>query len=99
MSIDYNEQRDFIRMETDCTIHYTVIGCEESKQGVCRNLSATGVLFYSREPIAQHTELHIQIRSGSDTISALEAIIEVIRMKPNGNQDFEIAAFIKEILN
>lgn len=98
MAIDYSEQRDFIRMETDCTVNYSITGSGETKQGVCRNLSATGILFYSKEPIAENTKLDIHIEAGSSMIPPLKAVIQVVRIKPNGNNDFEVAGFITEML-
>jgi hypothetical protein len=95
MAIDYEEKRDFIRMTADHVLHYREIGSEETRQGTCRNISASGILFTSDQAIPAGTELEINITPQFAVVSPLDAVVKVLRTQANGTpQHYTIAGMI-----
>jgi len=98
MAIDYSEKRDFIRMTADHELSFKEVGGQEINRGTCVNLSATGVMFKSRESIPTGARLEISIAPGYAVVDPFNAIIEVIRTTPTEADDsFEIAGKITAI--
>lgn len=94
--IDYEEKRDFRRMEIECRIAYCTPGSDTVLYGVGRNLSATGMLFEAGEPQAPGVLLEVSIEPGNPAVRAFRALIEVIRCRPVANGCYEIAGEIRE---
>jgi len=96
--INFDEKRDFIRMAADHPLHFHVAGSEEAGRGICVNLSATGVLFHTDQPIATGTQVSINITPEYSVVSPFDADIEVLRCIPNGVEgEYEIAGKILSI--
>ena len=94
--IDYEEKRDFRRMEIECRIAYCIPGSNTVLHGTGRNLSATGMLFNAEEPQAPGVLLEVSIEPGNPAVRAFRALIEVIRCRPVANGCYEIAGEIRE---
>ena len=99
MSINYDEKRDFIRMDTDSQITYWEEGSKDTHTGQCINLSASGVLFICSERIEPGTLLHINISPTLQVVPPLDATIEVIRTQMHMSEKFAIAGTIRQINN
>ncbi|HHI92939.1 MAG TPA: PilZ domain-containing protein [Gammaproteobacteria bacterium] len=84
MSMDYEEKRDFIRMNTEHDLQFREVGSEKVQQGVCRNLSATGIMFTTEQKIPQGTELSVTITPQYSVVSPFDAVIKVVRTQTNG---------------
>ncbi len=84
MSIDYEEKRDFIRMDTDHILQFRKIDSNEVQQGVCCNLSATGIMFTTEQEIPLGAELAVTITPQHSVISPFDATIKVVRTQTNG---------------
>ncbi|NOX91856.1 MAG: PilZ domain-containing protein [Gammaproteobacteria bacterium] len=102
MSINYEEKRDFIRMNTEHALQFREIGSNEIQQGVCRNLSATGIMFTAKQEIPRGTELAVTITPQysmvSPMISPFDAIVRVVRTQTNGmSSQYTIAGKITSI--
>ncbi len=98
--INFEEKRDFIRMTADHPLHFHVMESGQTGRGICVNLSATGVLFHTDQPIATGTQLSINITPKYSVVSPFDADIEVLRCIPNGVEDeYEVAGKILSILN
>lgn len=98
MAIDFTEKRDFIRMSTDHELSFKEVGGRETNSGTCVNLSASGVMFKTRESIPAGAKLEISIAPGYAVVDPFHAIIEVIRTTPVASAGgFEIAGKITAI--
>ncbi len=84
MSIDYEEKRDFIRMNTEHVLQFRALGSDDVQQGICCNLSATGIMFITEQEITQGTELAVTITPQNSVVSPFAAVIKVVRTKTNG---------------
>lgn len=81
---DYSEKRDFHRMQVDSEIEIT-----DSKgdvfNGICRDLSATGMQIFVQQPVAVGQELKAVLKGTGDEIPPLETICEVLRCDADGD--------------
>ncbi len=84
MSINYEEKRDFIRMNTEHALQFKEIGSDKVQHGVCRNLSATGIMFISEQEIPQGTKLAVTITPQYSVVSPFNVVIKVVRTHTNG---------------
>lgn len=82
--IDYEEKRNFIRMEADHDLQYHIVGASGERYGTCVNLSANGIMFTTEENLAEGSELEINITPQYSVVSPLDATVEVIRSQSNG---------------
>lgn len=97
--LEYEEKRDFVRMQTNCRITYKFPGSETVHEGVCLNLSGAGVLFRATERIDNGRALEIKIVADNALTPPLIAYVEVIRSMVSESEEggFEIAGAIKGI--
>lgn len=79
MSIDYEEKRDFIRMNAEHALQFKEVGSDETQQGVCCNLSATGIMFTTEQDIPQGAELEVNITPQYSVVSPFDAVVTVVR--------------------
>jgi len=79
MSIDYEEKRDFIRMNAEHALQFREVGSTETLQGVCCNLSATGIMFTTEQEIPQGSELEVNITPQYSVVSPFDAVVKVVR--------------------
>ena len=94
----YDEKRDFYRMAVDCEVSYQVKGTSQAGRGVCRNLSAGGVLMEVGDPLEPGCGVEIRIEPQSSITGALEALAQVIRCEPAATgTGYSVAATILEI--
>ena len=84
MSINYEEKRDFIRMNAEHALQFREVGSHETQQGVCCNLSATGIMFTTEQEIPQGTELEVNITPQYSVVSPFDAVVKVVRSQANG---------------
>ena len=81
---DYSEKRDFHRMQVNSEIEITD-SQGNSFEGVCRDLSATGMQLYVDREVAVGEELQTVLHPSSDQFPPLEAVCEVIRCEAEGD--------------
>ncbi|HTN35108.1 MAG TPA: PilZ domain-containing protein [Marinobacter sp.] len=81
---DYSEKRDFHRMQVDSEIEIT-----NSKgdvfSGICKDLSATGMQIFVKQPVAVGQELVAVLKGTGDQIPPLETVCEVLRCDEDGD--------------
>jgi len=92
MSINYEEKRDFIRMNAEHALQFREVGSEQTSEGICRNLSATGILFTTEQAIPDGTELEVNITPRYSVVSPFAAVVKVIRSQSNGEPSRYIVA-------
>lgn len=99
MTSHYTEKRNFDRLAINHEMTYVLDGADldpEPDQGLCRNLSAYGILFSSYKNIDPGTIVNINISPRQSLVVPLEARVEVIRAtKSESDNRFEIAGIIK----
>lgn len=98
MSIEYDEKRDFIRMNAEHALQFRTLGTNETQQGICCNLSATGILFTTEDSIPDGTELEVNITPQYSVVSPFDAVVEVIRStSDNALNNYTVAGKITSI--
>ncbi len=96
--LEYDEKRDYERMNSDCDIVYRPCNATVTYPGYCTSISGAGVSFSASQPIAAGKALEIKISpSSKSNTPALIAFIETIRSSLKTNGSYEIAAAIKGI--
>lgn len=98
--ITQDDKRDFRRMQVEVPITITLL--QERGQpevdGICRDLSATGLAFASETEVAVGAEIKIVISAGG-ALPPLEAKLNVVRSDfDNDTQKFEMGGQIIEII-
>lgn len=102
MTREYDEKRDFIRIDIDCEILYKRIEPDGTSQdesvGQVSNLSGRGLMFISDSEINKNSLLEINIKPSNVLTPSLHANVKVVRVAKQRHADgFEIGAVIKEI--
>jgi len=93
---DYSEKRDFIRMKVDTEISLTFENSDNTMKAVCRDLSGTGMLIETNEPLTEGSEFNTSLPSSNEAFPSFETKVKVIRCRPAENGNFLIGT---EILN
>lgn len=87
MSIGYDEKRDFIRMNAEHALQFRTLGTDETQQGICCNLSATGIMFTTENSIPDGAELEVNITPQYSVVTPFDAVVKVIRSQSNSETD------------
>jgi len=72
-------------------------GSQEKGSGHSINLSAAGILFRTHEKLTEGSSLEISVKPANPITPPLNALIEIIRVVPVDNNEYEIAATIEGI--
>jgi len=98
MSIQYDEKRDFIRMNAEHALQFRALGTDETQEGICCNLSATGIMFTTENSIPDGAELEVNITPQYSVVSPFDAVVKVVRSQANGGLDrYAVAGKITSI--
>ena len=99
MTREYDEKRDFIRIDIDCEIAYKKVdSSEEISIGQVANLSGRGMMFISNAELEKNITLEINIKPVNILTPSLHANVKVVRVIKQRHADgYEIGAVIKEI--
>lgn len=76
---NYSEKRDFIRMQIDTPV--TLLQSGQAVQGVCQDLSSTGMQVLAATSFNMGDKLRVQIPSEHAELKGLDALTEVIRIE------------------
>jgi len=97
---EYDEKRDFIRVNVDCDIYYKPEGAEQEDTGRLANLSGRGMMFIATDEIPVESQLEIRIQSEGDVTGPLHALVRVVRTaKQRRGDGFEIGAIITGVID
>ncbi len=100
MSRDYDEKRDYVRVEVDCEVFYNEPESQDKYHGQVKNLSGRGMMFVSERGIPEETLLEVQIAPKNDLTSPLHALVRVVRLaKQRHDNGYEIGAVIQQMLD
>ncbi|MFZ2290646.1 MAG: PilZ domain-containing protein [Halopseudomonas yangmingensis] len=80
----YNEKRNFIRMQIDTQAYLQVSDGGERLAVVCQDLSSTGAQLQSAKPLELGTEVELQIPSPTPQHQGLNARGKVVRCQSQG---------------
>ena len=102
MTREYDEKRDFIRIDIDCEISYKCLNedgvPQEEFTGQVANLSGRGLMFISDSELDKSSMLEIKIKPSNILTPSLHANVKVVRVVKQRHADgFEIGAVIKDI--
>ena len=102
MTREYDEKRDFIRIDIDCDITFKKLASDdptaEPQTGQVSNLSGRGMMFISDVEIEKNILLEININPKNILTPSLHANVKVVRVIKQRHADgYEIGAVIKEI--
>ena len=99
MTREYDEKRDFIRIDIDCEIVFKKLDSDEEEQsGQVANLSGRGMMFISDTEIEKNIILEINIKPKNILTPSLHANVKVVRVIKQRHADgYEIGAVIKDI--
>ncbi|SFC66380.1 PilZ domain-containing protein [Pseudoalteromonas denitrificans] len=88
----YEDKRNFFRMMVNAQVQINLLDSESGRQldGVCRDLSATGMSIELDEPLEVNTELKIKVDSTNNGVPSLDAIAKVIRCTSLESQEYLI---------
>ncbi len=96
----YDEKRDFIRMKVDTVVTFTRIDSKDRHEARCRDLSGAGMLLETDKKLSLGDRLRVMIPSERSGFSALEAIVEVVRVEAQPSMHkFQIGVIIRQIEN
>lgn len=74
---DYEEKRDYIRMQLNSEARLTVNG--QQQDALCIDLSSSGMQLESKTAVAPNTEVDVEIGSKHSQLSGLAASAVVVR--------------------
>jgi hypothetical protein len=96
---DYDEKRNYPRMEIDCPASLEIVG-EGTGGAVVKNLSGGGVLLWVERAVDPDAELVIEIAPVSDITPPMRAEVRVLRCTPveGGEGSFALACAIVRVL-
>ena len=102
MTREYDEKRDFIRIDIDCEIIFKKLNsdgvAQEELTGQVSNLSGRGLMFISDSELEKNGMFEINIKPANILTPSLHANVKVVRVVKQRHADgFEIGAVIKEI--
>ena len=83
LSRDYEEKRDFIRMQLDCPAQCTDQRTGEQFTGHARDLSGKGLCLDLDRSLPPGTLLEVRIEPHKAVVPPLHATVEVVRVEPD----------------
>jgi hypothetical protein len=70
-------------MNAEHALQFRELGSDETQQGVCCNLSATGIMFTTEQAVPQGAELEVNITPQYSVVSPFDAVVKVLRSQPS----------------
>jgi len=98
MPREYDEKRDFIRVDVDCEILFRETDSETEETGHVANLSGRGMMFIADRELKKESIVEVKIKPSNVLTPPLHANVRVVRVVKQRHHDgYEIGAVIKEI--
>lgn len=96
--VDSSDQRDFRRMMLNCEATLQSVADGTVLRGNAINISATGMLVLCDQVLPEGGEYQINITPERRVTPPLDALVEVLRVKPAQESGlYEVAFVIKEM--
>ena len=98
MPRDFDEKRDFFRVDVDTEIRVSIDGKEEI--GQVKNLSGRGMMFISEAELEKESIAEVKINPETAITPPLHANVRIVRViKQRRGPGYEIGAVIQEMLD
>ncbi|MBI4710810.1 MAG: PilZ domain-containing protein [Nitrospirae bacterium] len=94
MSAPNKDRREYNRMRIDSEVTCKIDGNEKTFKGFCKNLSHTGILFETGEPVSLSQSLSVVIETGTNKFRPLQAVIDIVRVEQQADNNYEVAGRI-----
>jgi hypothetical protein len=86
---DYDEKRDFLRMNIETQITFTIKGSDsQSHHGLCDNLSATGLSMITSYALEEGCKIELIMNPNGDRLPPFVAEGTVLRVEAKGSDKF-----------
>lgn len=97
--LNRNDKRNYFRMMVNANVSILINDPESGRelQGICRDLSATGMAIDIDEPLEMGTLLHLRLESTNASIASLEANAKVVRCSQESEDQYQIGALFLEL--
>jgi hypothetical protein len=95
--LESSNKRKFSRMNAECDMEFTHPGSGAKGTAHSINLSAAGILFRTKERLGQGASIEISVKPVNPITPPLNALIEIIRVVPVEDSEYEVAATIEGI--
>ncbi|MDD5578898.1 MAG: PilZ domain-containing protein [Methylobacter sp.] len=95
--LEYDEKRNYIRMEVDCDVTYKIADSDTLYRGRCTSISGAGVSFIADQLLTPGKAMEINVTPKNAITPPMTAFIEVVRSTKQDNGHYEIAATIQSI--
>lgn len=79
----YDEKREFIRMKVDTPVTITAVDTKQSLNGLCKDLSGTGMLLSVEGELALGQSVEVSITSGKNPFVAAAEVVRVEAQSDN----------------
>ena len=94
---DYEEKRDFIRMQLDCPVQCTDLRSGEQFAGLAKDLSGKGLCLELDRNLPPGALLEVRIEPAKAVVAPLHAVAEVMRIEPDmSGERFRVGTMIRE---
>ncbi len=97
LASDYNEKRNFIRMFVNADVEIIDPVDNQRYSGQGKNLSGDGALFTTSKAFSVKQKLNIEIKAEKDSVAALSAEFEVVRVDEISTGIYEIAGTMLDV--
>jgi len=95
--IEFEEKRAFSRMRANCRMSFKCVGAGTGSEGLCLDISGSGILFQTDRPVEPGRALEIRTLPKDKITPPMTAFIEVVRCTQTAQERYRIAAAIKAI--
>lgn len=95
--VDYSEKRDFQRMTLDCSLDYQKYGEDRVYQGQVKNLSATGILFITKDSIPLGVNIQIKLTPVNTITPPMSADVKISRCDKHSDGEYHVAGVITQV--
>ncbi|HYE34801.1 PilZ domain-containing protein [Methylocaldum sp.] len=95
--LEFDEKRDFIRMQAHCKMSFRLADGDAVYEGACVNISGSGILFETDTTVDAGKAVEVRLVPDNKITPPLTAYIEVIRCTETEAGRYRIAGAIKGI--
>lgn len=106
---NYDEKRDFVRVELDSSISYGVLDDSDEdvavetlldQKAILKNLSGRGLMFVAENEVVKESLMDIKVVPSNELTKPLHARVKIVRvMKQRHGEGYEVGAVIQSMLD
>ena len=95
----YEDKRNFFRMLVNAEAQLVILDSEAGRKidGVCRDLSASGMSIEIDEPLEVTTEPKVRIDASNNSVPSLDALARVVRCSEVEEKEYLLGLEVLEI--